>query len=1218
MHIKKLEISGFKSFRNKTALELDPADITGIVGPNGCGKSNIVDAIIWVMGESAPKRLRGESLSDVIFSGSGKQPPGQLAEVSMTLSKGEAGFPEKYKGFSELMITRRAFRSGQTEYMINGQPALLRDIKEIFINTGAGCRGFSIIEQEAIEKLITAKPHERRFLIEEAAGIAKFKARKEESLRKLEQVRQNMRRLDDILKMQQKQLEGLSSQAKKAERYRSLKKDIKSREIEVLCRLYDQITEEQKGIRESIALQKKQKERLENEIVRRERDLKTAEAEILKEESGLETEKSYLSELSGKIIERKKEAEKHEGNIEIHRESLMRMEAAQKGAQAKIDSWARQISQISESKKQLQKREWAARRELKNLEAFLKEGWSGAAVGRQRADLEKRIQKIAAEKRDKSAALQVAESRAQMADREREKLLADKKALESRLKKALRDKAKTASLLEKGRQMSFSFQRESSGLEESGKALEKKARTLEKELGALNQQIVILERGRSGQQKLMGQFMEMEEGASHLVSWRPEEFKPLFQSLRVEPGFEKALAAVLGRQAQTLIPSDSSAIERGLKRLKESQKGRAAFVSPLPAESRLFISKEEMQKYPAFVCWLNEKIRFTLETEILKPLTSQTAIVSDLPSAFELKARFPSVQFVTKEGDLITRESMVCGGSSEKEISLFQIKNEIERQSRGIRSARAAREIKKSEGGRAARQLRQISKERDRAMARSRQSAEDMALQKKDLEQLQKDILRLTEEKSLCQKRCGAFEEEKSDLLRQRRALRERLKKLEKAEGEKRDHLKILQGQEDRRRGKERQKADLEMEIFKNSKEQQGLDHKSQLLFSLIEQSRPEIEKAAAGQKALTEKIQKEKILIDEVQRERELFLEEKDHISQALAALKKEEEAKKALRAGCQAALDSLRGRLSRSELEQSSLQAELEKADLQKQNIKGKLHESCQFQIGETPFIPKHGDTPTDKLKEELEKLQGRLETISEVNLVALKEHEELSEKSLFLSGQKDDLISSQKELSGVISHIDRLCEKRFKAVLETVSARFSRIFPILFEGEGAEARLILLEGGDQEGGGEPGVDILIRPPGKKPLSAAQLSRGEKALASICLIYALFLAKPPPFCIIDEIDAPLDDANVLRLISVLREMSLRSQVVTVTHNKRTMQSCQKLYGVTMREPGVSQLVSVNLQQAKRGAAADEADKAAADETAAAEAAAEAAAFSDEPSPGI
>ena len=1202
MHIQKLEIFGFKSFRNRTVLEFDAADINGIVGPNGCGKSNIVDSIIWVMGESAPKRLRGESLSDVIFSGSGGEPPSPMAEVTMTLSKGTAGFPEKYKNFSELMITRRAFREGKTEYLINKQPALLREIKEIFMNTGAGCQGFSIIEQEAIEKLITAKPHERRFLIEEVAGITKFKARKGESLRKLDLVRQNIRRVDDILKMQQKQLEGLSSQAKKAEKYRQLKKEIKSREIEMFHRLYEQITEGQKDLQEALALQQRQKKKMESEILQRQGVLKAAEEEIQKGESGLETERNYLSELSGKILERKKEIEKRESNIEIHREALERQEALQKGLQAKIDSWTSQTAQISEAKKQLQEREGAIREDLKEMERFLREGWNGSEISRQRGEIDKEIQKTAAGKREKSARLQVAESQAQMMEREQEKILSDKKKLEARLKKTLRDTAKTASLLEKRRQMGFNFQKESAELETGKKIQEERARALEKDLSELNQQIVILEYSRGELQKFISQFIEMKEGAAHLVSWKPEEFKPLFQSLQVEPGFEKALGAIMGQRFQTLIAADSSSIERGLKYLKENKKGKASFLSSLPVESRLFISREEIQKYPAFICWLNEKIRFTMETEALKPLTNQTALVSDLPSAFELKAQYPSLQFVTKEGDLITRDSLIWGGSSEKEINLFQIKNKIERRARDLKAAETEREIKKSEWEKTSKQSRRLKTEWEKARKRSLKNSEELALWKKDSEQLKKDLLRLTEEKSLLEKRWEGFEEERSALLKRKKALRESLKSLQKAEEEKEERLKILQGQEDKCRDKERKKSDLEMEIFKNSKEQQSLDQKSQLLFSLIEQSRPETEKANEGKKDLMEKIQKEKALIEEIQKERELFLEEKDQIELAISSLKKEREAKGALRASCQNSLDELRGKLNGAELEKNKILADLEKAEIQKQNLKDKLYENHQFEIGETPFIPRHSEISAEKLREEAEKLQRQLEKISEVNLVALKEHEELSEKNLFLSGQKEDLSDSQKELRKVISHIDRLCEKRFKNILEEVNKRFSRVFPILFEGEGSEARLILLENSDDnsdldnsnmDNSGEnknreslePGLDILVRPHGKKPQSAVQLSRGEKALTSICLIYALFLVKPSPFCIIDEIDAPLDDANTLRLISVLKEMARRSQIITVTHNKLSMRACRKLYGVTMREPGVSQLVSVNLQQAAQTA---------------------------------
>ena len=253
MNIKRLEIFGFKSFKNKTVLEFDRS-VTGIAGPNGCGKSNIVDALMWVMGETSAKNLRGSTLSDVIFSGTSHHPPGAFAEVSLLLEKGEQGFSEKYKGISELMITRRCERGGDSEYFINRTPCRLKDIREIFMDTGAGCRGFSIIEQEAVEKLITVKPKERRFIIEEVAGITKFRSRKEESLRKLNQVSRNLERLDDILKTQTDQLKSLSRQMKTAEKYRNLKKEIKDKEIELFYRSLEEMEERQLKLEKKLQL----------------------------------------------------------------------------------------------------------------------------------------------------------------------------------------------------------------------------------------------------------------------------------------------------------------------------------------------------------------------------------------------------------------------------------------------------------------------------------------------------------------------------------------------------------------------------------------------------------------------------------------------------------------------------------------------------------------------------------------------------------------------------------------------------------------------------------------------------------------------------------------------------------------------------------------------------------------------------------------------------
>ena len=687
MFIKKIEIFGFKSFKNKTVLEFSDQEITGIVGPNGCGKSNVVDALLWVMGESSPKNLRGETLSDIIFAGTRKEEPGNLVEVNLILNKGTSGFPPEYKEFSELMITRKAYRDGKNEYFINDQPWLLKEVREFFMNTGAGCRGFSIIEQESIEKLIIAKPRERRFIIEEVAGITKFKSRKNESERKLLLVNQNLQRLDDILKVQESQLNKLTSQAKQAKKYRDLKQKVQTKQMQIekkhkeeAFRAYELLKEEQKKIK--------------TEKYKQEKDLQALEKKT-------EVAKINLEVIKKQEIEKKAHLEtisKQEMEKRLSMKSLRVIESMKAKKEALINSITTKketlINSIKTKKEVLKEKEKEIQKELKPIQDFFKEKVTLSELEKEVSQVKSHRDEIQQNRKELELKIGISKKQIQFIERELEHLSEENKHIKMQIQKNLKEKNETYSFLEKQKQMNLKFDEELTRILKNETLFENKKKDLELIHAQLSQDISLLECKIEEMKKLVSRFENINEGAIDLIKWKPEKFQPLFQSLKVESEYAEALGSVLGYHIQALVPKEEIYVEQAIQRLKTLNKGRTSFVSSLPSVSEPSSLKKKLKTYPAVICFLEEKVSFNLYTESLKSFLGQTVVVSDLNAAFELKKQFPAFQFVTKEGDLLTKESFVYAGSNEKETSLFKIRDQIEEFSKELSAKRIEQKIK--------------------------------------------------------------------------------------------------------------------------------------------------------------------------------------------------------------------------------------------------------------------------------------------------------------------------------------------------------------------------------------------------------------------------------------------------------------------------------------------------------------------------------------------
>ena len=1177
MRIEKIEINGFKSFRDKTIIDFKETGITGIVGPNGCGKSNIVDALLWVMGETAPKHLRSSSMSDVIFSGTKKEDPSPSAQVSLFLKQGDNGvFPEKYKGFSEIMITRRVTRQGESEYSINKQSCLLRDIQEIFMNTGAGCRGFSIIEQEAIEKLITSKPHERRFIIEEVAGITKFKTRKTESIRKLDRVNQNLQRVDDVIRTQEKQLNQLSRQAKKAEQYRKIKEEIRKKEWELFKRFIEEMEQRQGELKSEESIKNSKREEIKSHKEEGQDRLKILQQEMQEKGNSLDKDQSYLSELNCKIVEHTKDIEKFKLAIQIYNDNLETDLESHQNSLQEIKKNEERLEELDKESQKLKSKKEILTEDLNKAQKSFKQSQNGSDLIYKKEELTSKLQQNKDEQTQIIVNKKVMEAGVLKTQDEKTKLKDEIDSIENQIRKTIQEKNHISTALQKAQNRNQNVSKDISQITKLVENLKTRKSNLQREQEKLYQEVAQKTYKLQGMKNLVNKLEGFNSGTQALLNWDSKKFKPLFKEIKVESGFEKAVESALGECIKALIPEDKTSINDGIRYLKENQKGKTGFLSFLPTQQASPVKKEELKKYPAFIGLLSDKIKLSLEAESLRAIASQTAIVSNLSSAFELKSQFPSLQFVTKEGELITKDAFVYGGTYKDEIPLLKIQNQIKDVSEELKTKERLLEVKKDEGQEAFDRLTKSDIDLEKAKSDNSQIEVLSTSSQKELEYLEKELLRLTEQKTHFHKRnhdiekslqqnkveLGIFSKREKELNQIIQVLESELTQIEQI-------YKIY-------RDLKSKTSELEIKISANSKEKETLAQNKSILKESIEGLRHKNRDILKVHDEIKDKIQTKENRIKNIQRELDLYLEEKTQIEKSISEQQKEFQTKKENVEKQIKSLTQIFEEQTLFEKQQNEFRSEYESLDLQKQNLKDKLFENYQINIDKDILIPEYEEMPSDELKKSTQKLLEQLSKVSEVNLIALKEYADLEKEFTFLKNQREDLFNSQKELKKVINHIDNLCEKRFKEMLIDINLRFSRVFPIIFEGDDAEARLVPVENVDK---GEEGIDILVRPPGKRTQNVSLLSRGEKALTSLCLIYSLFLVKPSPFCVLDEIDAPLDDANIFRFISILKEMVRKSQLIVITHNKYTMKACSQLYGVTMAQKGISQMVSVDLK---------------------------------------
>ncbi|PWU12556.1 MAG: chromosome segregation protein SMC [Bdellovibrio sp.] len=1236
MRIKKIELIGFKSFKDRTVIQFD-AGITGIVGPNGCGKSNIVDALIWVMGEMSAKDLRGATMSDVIFAGAENYAPAGLAEVTLTLENDGGPFPAQYARHSEIMLTRRLHRSGESEYFINKEPARLRDIQEVFMDTGAGSKGFSIIAQGMIGKIITAKPEDRRMLIEEAAGITKFKARKRESQRKIQSTDQNLLRLADILGELKRQLDSLERQAQRAERYRGLKQQIEELDLWLSSRHFRDLKEAadqaQRIFQELQALE-----------TQSEAEVASLTAELETLQLGLVEQEKRVNELQSRQFDRQSALQKQE----LEMQSL-KFEIEQ----------ARRSEQMAGSLLQEQR----ARRDLLTRDAQNLE----ASVQR----LAEESSRLAAEVRIKNEELEAVQARIAEADEEltsqRRELFAlgqtlsaiegklmglqsqfsdlsereenEKQILQELLEKKLAFSERRTRLqndFERERQLQQQYMSEEQSLESDRKALTLQMTEKRAEQDEFKDKLNEVTSRLYGLENLQQNFEGFEAGVRNVMLWQKaaapggeaaqvgayatsgfgtsadegadsaDSFQPVSEVVEVPADYEIAMEAALGSRLQLLLaPNEDRALE-AVDYLKSQNSGRSSFYCQVGAyatsgfgtsavstdsaraESRsgksasspgVFPSLGEAPSGPGVECLLGDVVKANeSRRQAISFLLDGVAVVDSLRSALQLRDAHPGWTFVTRDGDTLSAEGVLTGGSSagaesgvlrrRREIKeLTQQKNEW-----AGKLALVQTSLKKLED-----QLKTVTQYCE--VAQKRKMEQDIRVT-----ELRKDVERAEVESENAVMASQRQERTVGQTGEQLNTLRSRIEEIEANVLETR-RKKSLAEEKARNLEVELQTAkvgfdplrievmDLQARSAARTQENQGLHQQLLMVQKQLEELDRQLGRMSEESAKNSTFASENEVYLEQKKIDFERGIQEVEDLKRRLAHSRDEYEQQSALvHENERQNTAALKERNERQHRMNES-QIKFEQMRMKEQYLIDQVREKYIQNLPEIYLERAEREGDPAEAEKELQELREKVAKIGEVNLSAIEEFDETSKRHQFLKQQQDDLTEAKAQLHRVVDRINRICSKRFKETFDLVNERFTKVFPVLFGG--GEARLEMSEDPDK---GEQGIEIIARPPGKKMQNISLLSGGEKALTAVSLVFAIFLVKPSPYCLLDEVDAPLDDANVYRFNDLVREMSKRSQIIVVTHNKHTMEVAGKLYGVTMQERGVSTMVSVNL----------------------------------------
>ncbi len=1189
MQLKTLEMIGFKSFSDKTTITFQHG-VTAVVGPNGCGKSNISDAIRWVLGEQSAKHLRGDKMEDVIFNGSESRKPLGMAEVTLRLTNAGERLSSQFGEFTEIEITRRLYRSGESEYLINRIPCRLKDIRDLMTDAGVGARIHAIIEQAKVDQLLSSKPQDRRFLFEEAAGVMKYKARRQEALSKLESTQQNQLRVNDIITEVKRQVNSLDRQAKKAERYQRLRTELQDLDFRLAAVEYSN-----RGLEWAAATE-----------------------EFGRAESAMTEQHAALARIEATIEEARADALASEQELSTLRQKIHDTEAELGRAEHRVEMAKSRIASLTEQRERdIADRAYLQQETARTAEARLRyeeETRALAAAADEKSavliERNERLDALSRALREKELSLDDTRTgvlNAMTAAAHERSRLANVRARTSQLDEqdaqgaadlldAERTLAElTALLATRERELEEITVRKTEAVEERGRILER----LEQAVGVkknLDAKIAETRQRLAAQDSRLRSLIELEQslegyqkGVRTVMSARKEAAANerlgtihglVADMIETNPEYEVAIEAVLGERLQYVVVDSQHDSLKAIGYLKAAGGGRSTFVpkTPRAIASEPFVKNGLAGVIGSALTIVRYDDRYG---DVAQYLLGDVVVVDTMETALTLwNKNGMHKTIVTLGGEIVDPWGAVTGGAVEAAgAGMLTKRREIKDLEHEVAALTVSVAQLEAELGTIETAIESDRRIEAELAGRIHDIDLEFLNKEKDRQSVREDIdradLRSAALKTETEKRAAL----RTELNAEREASEEALRGLETGHSQAQASVEALQAEiTDQRAAVDAARAEItELKMaLATIQEKQAAAARSLADLGNVEQDLAgrlagrEAEIAGIGQKlaeseaSIAEAETEIRACIATLESERGVLTgrqEVHDQKSQALQAA--EEEARR-----CRTDIETAQKQLTAVEVRRTELRMQIE-------HLKERIHTAYHTELETVVRDLGVFEIDLEQTGQRVDELRQKIDQMGPINVDALQEFNELKERYEHLSAQQNDINESIANLKATIAKLDGETIELFREAFDAIQEKFKEVFSLLFEGGRAE--LVLLE---PENILESGIEIIAQPRGKKFQSITLLSGGERALTAIALLFAAFLVKPSPFCMLDEVDAPLDEANVGRFTRLIREMSNRSQFITITHNKRTMEMADALYGITMEEPGCSRVISAKLRE--------------------------------------
>ena len=1177
MKLEKIIINGFKSFADKTELKIS-RPITAIVGPNGCGKSNVVDALKWVLGNQSPKSLRSGQMADVIFSGSSSRKPSGMAEVSLYFSDVRGLGLEQ----DELQISRRLFRNGDSEYLLNNKSCRLKDIRELFMDTGVGVSAYSIIEQGQIDQLLKATTQDRRIIFEEAAGVSKYKAHKKEALRKLERTEQNLLRLADIVNEVQKQLRSIKLQAGKARNYLEYSERLKELRVNYSLAEYDRIITQRNEKRAMLSKQKDLFSETVTSVARCDTAISEISEELLKTDS-------QITHWDGILISSRSQIEQQHDRLGFLNHRLQELQERKQNAAAQIQKLTEQTRQLSAqltscqgNLEQVQHLSEATATELQSSESAI------SHVNRLCTELQTQLED------EKSGIIDIVRRTAQLHNEikslssYRDSLSGRKTRLsgkaaetENRLSQWLTEKAQQQTKLEDIRlvlsdlQNSLNTKREEmeSIGDERGRLLEQNASCKERR-SALSSELNVLNDMQARRQGLNKTIIEILSNSSEKRDYVEGVVADV---IIADPEYAQAAEAALeGLADALLINSTGMFLSDTALQKKLDGRIRVVCMDRISPFCDTVDFSDQSGVHGRLVEYLRYESRFA---PLVWSMLGDVIVVDRIEIAILLSSKCGGrYRFVTPTGQILSTGEILGVGPLGKKTGLIsrksriqQLQSELEDVHQEIRERDGRLEETEHKNG----HLALLCKELRTSIYEANTEKVDSESRLKILED---NISRVKEEQPVITEEIGMLEEEIQSSVHKEHASRQKLAELEQINRDRNEHILQLQSryeeQHQVRQQHNEKLTELKVRLGQINEQQNSIRQQIASFQSQLQHGRIGIESARSEVIGCNDQVtQTERNILTAESRVSELYLE-KEKAQKISVDLHHKSEELHSQKNHSQEELRVQRGRQSDVEEQLHQVELALSQLQVKEEDLTARVLEELQINLEQAYQDFQEQDVDWDQVREEIAELRSKIDRLGNVNVDAIDQQTGLEERNEFLTSQVEDLNQSKNQLEQLIARINKESREKFEVTFETIRTNFQQLFRKLFGGGKAD---VLLE--NPEDILESGIEIVARPPGKETRTISLLSGGEKTMTAIALLFSVFQSKPSPFCVLDEVDAALDEANNERFNLIVQDFQKQSQFIIITHSKRTMSIADVLYGITMQTQGVSKKISVQFE---------------------------------------